>query len=427
MKAFGLLAFVCGALLGALGCGHDADPGSPGTGDGRAPAESGPAPKNTLPLTVNSGPPSVAYANGLFTTITVCIPGTKNCLTLDSVLVDTGSSGLRILSSAKGGAFSLTLPQENDASGDPLAECNAFVDGYTWGSVRTADVQMGNEEAHSVPVQMIGDPDFTKVPASCSAGGGPNEDTLAVLGTYAILGVGPFPQDCGDLCAQSLTAKNTENPGNVYYVCPSSGCESAAVPVKLQVQNPVSLLPVDNNGVIVDLSSISAGGAPSGMGTLLFGIGTQSNNGVGSATVLTIDPEFLTFTTTYQGKSYPFSFIDSGSNALYFLDNAITGVSNCPANGAAPGFYCPSETLNLTATNVGLNGATSAVSFQVADADALFTSPKDFAFSNLCGPSGSTASTEYFDWGLPFFFGRNVFTAIEGSVAPGGKTPYFAY
>lgn len=325
MRTFGFLACVVGVLLGALGCGHDAEPGSPGAGDGRAPAESGPAPQNQVPLTVNSGPPGVAYANGLFTSVTVCVPGTKKCETLDSVLVDTGSSGLRILSSAKGGAFSLTLPQENDASGDPLAECNAFVDGYTWGSVRTADIKIGQEEALSVPVQVIGDPNFTTVPKSCSAGGGPNEDSLAVLGAYAILGVGPFPQDCGALCAQSLTAKNTENPGNVYYVCPSSGCEPVALPIALQVQNPVSLLPVDNNGVIVELSPVSAGGASSVTGTLVFGIGTQSNNGVGSATVLPIDPEFLTFTTTYGGRSYPFSFIDSGSNALYFLDESITG------------------------------------------------------------------------------------------------------
>jgi hypothetical protein len=410
MKAFGFLALVVGALLGAPGCDHGNS-----------------APENEVPLTINSGPPGVAYANGLFTSVTVCVPGTSNCQILDSVLVDTGSSGLRILSSAKGGAFSLTLPQENDANGDPLVECNAFVDGYTWGSIRMADIKMGNEEAHSVQVQVIGDPSFAKVPESCSAGGGPNEDSLAVLGTYAILGVGPFAEDCGGPCAESLTAKNTENPGNVYYVCPSSGCEPVALPVALQVKNPVAGLPVDNNGVIVELSPVSAGGAPSVTGTLVFGIGTQSNNGLGGATVLSLDPEFLTFTTTYDGRSYPFSFIDSGSNALYFLDKAITGVSNCPANGAAPGFYCPPQTLNLTATNLGINGASSSVTFQVANADTLFTNPNDFAFGDLCGPSGSTASTEYFDWGLPFFFGRNVFTAIEGTAAPGGQTPYFAY
>jgi hypothetical protein len=32
-----------------------------------------------------------------------------------------------------------------------------------------------------------------------------------------------------------------------------------------------------------------------------------------------------------------------------------------------------------------------------------------------------------FDWGLPFFFGRQVFTAIEGASTPGGSGPYFAF
>jgi hypothetical protein len=32
-----------------------------------------------------------------------------------------------------------------------------------------------------------------------------------------------------------------------------------------------------------------------------------------------------------------------------------------------------------------------------------------------------------FDWGLPFFFGRNVFVAIQGQSTPGGTAPYWAY
>jgi hypothetical protein len=32
-----------------------------------------------------------------------------------------------------------------------------------------------------------------------------------------------------------------------------------------------------------------------------------------------------------------------------------------------------------------------------------------------------------FAWGLPFFFGRTVFTAIDGQTTPGGVGPYFAF
>jgi hypothetical protein len=406
MKALGFLFL--GALLGSPGCDHGAS-----------------TPENTLPVVVNAGPPGAEYVNGLFTSITICVPGTTNCQVLDSVLVDTGSMGLRVLSSAAGGTFSLTLPQENDPDGNPIAECGGFVDGFTWGPLRLADVKMGNEDARSVPIQVIGDPSFSSVPTSCSSTGGASEDTLATLNAYAILGVGPFPQDCGSPCDAPFTAGDTGNPG-FYYTCPSSGCQPAEVAVEAQAQNPVSRLPIDNNGVIVDLPSVSAGGAASVNGTLVFGIGTQPNNDLGGATVLPIDPVTLTFTTEYQGTPYALSFIDSGSNAIYFLNSNLSGVATCvdtETNTQASSFYCPPATVSLMATNLGINGASSAVTFGVADTDTLLTQ-NNFAYDNLAGISGTTSDSEYFDWGLPFFFGRRVFFAIEGSVAP---APYFAY
>jgi hypothetical protein len=33
----------------------------------------------------------------------------------------------------------------------------------------------------------------------------------------------------------------------------------------------------------------------------------------------------------------------------------------------------------------------------------------------------------YFDWGLPFHFGRNVFTAIDGQETPAGQGPFVAF
>jgi hypothetical protein len=32
-----------------------------------------------------------------------------------------------------------------------------------------------------------------------------------------------------------------------------------------------------------------------------------------------------------------------------------------------------------------------------------------------------------FDWGLPFFFGRKVFTAIDSRATPAGIGPYYAF
>jgi hypothetical protein len=129
--------------------------------------------------------------------------------------------------------------------------------------------------------------------------------------------------------------------------------------------------------------------------------------------------QFGNITTNYKGQAYSQSFLDSGSNGYFFLDSSTSGIPDCSAG--ANGFYCPTSTDNLSATNSGANGATGTVNFTVANALSLFTQ-NDSVFGDLGGP-GMNA----FDWGLPFFYGRNVFTAIEGKSTPGGTGPYWAY
>jgi hypothetical protein len=64
----------------------------------------------------------------------------------------------------------------------------------------------------------------------------------------------------------------------------------------------------------------------------------------------------------------------------------------------------------------------SHVSFSSAKADTLFANESDFVYGDLGGEySGGL------DWGLPFFFGQNVFVAIQGASTPGGTGPYWAY
>jgi hypothetical protein len=173
-----------------------------------------------------------------------------------------------------------------------------------------------------------------------------------------------------------------------------------------------------------------SGSAATVTGSLVFGIGTQSNNGLGSATVYTMDPGFFFFPVKYKGTPYSGSFIDSGSNGYFFLDSSIVpALTDCSSTSGVAGFYCPTTTQNFSATNEGLNGATGTVDFSIANAQSLFANTSDTAFSELGGPSilSGPDSSAYFDWGLPFFYGRNVYTAIEGKSTPGGTGPYWAY
>ena len=410
-----LVFAACSALSCALGCGggsssNRSSSGTSGTTSNQTIASSGP---NVAAITVNSGPPgNGGYANGAFATATVCSPGTSTCQTIGGLLVDTGSVGLRIVSSV----LTIALPQQKSASGSPVVECLQFLDSYSWGPVQTADIEIASEKAGSVPIHVLSDTDFM-VPASCSSAG-PSADTLATLGANGILGVGLFPQDCGPACVQSST--NTTPPQNAYYECPATGCQAIFETLPQQVQNPVALFAKDNNGIIVELPPVS-GAELSVNGSLVFGIGTQTNNGLAGATVYTAGSLTSSspgnFTTSFNGQTFSDnSFIDSGSNGYFFPDSSITV---CSDNS---GFYCPSSTLNLSASNQGATAGSGTVDFSVANADSLFSNASDSAFGDLAGPAPND-----FDWGLPFFYGRNVFVAIEGTNAPGGTAPYWAY
>jgi hypothetical protein len=362
--------------------------------------------QNSEAISVNAGPTG-QYANGVFADVTVCVPGTSTCQTISDVLVDTGSSGLRILNTA----IQLTLPAQNATNGNPLVECAQFADGFTWGPVKLADVKLAGESASNVPIQII-DPTTFAIPTACSNTGAP-ENTLSTLLANGILGMGNFRQDCGPGCV---------TPGfHFYFACSSSTCTETGATLTQQLQNPVWMFSSDNNGVVIQLPQIAASGAPSASGSIIFGIGTQSNNALGSATILTLAPNG-TFSTTLGATTYSGSFMDSGSNGTFFLDSATTGIPDCP--GGNSGFYCPTATQNLSATNRGANAATTVVNFSVANALTLFSNNggNNFAFGNLAGANPSS-----FDWGLPFFFGRTVFTAIEGQSTPGGTGPYLAY
>jgi hypothetical protein len=389
-------------LLALVGCGG----GGGDSGGGPTP----PTPTdNTVAIVVDAGPGG--YVNLLFTSVTICAPGAStNCQTIDHVQVDTGSNGLRIFSSVLSPA--LSLQQQRDANGNPIVECTQFADGFSWGPVKIADVRLAGEQASSVPIQVIADPAFTTIPSSCS-NTGPPENDVETFGANGILGVGHFLEDCGTACAQSAI------PGT-YYSCPASGCVPARVAVAAQVQNPVALFAADNNGVVIQLPSIPAIGAATANGTMRFGIGTQSNNSLGGATVLAVDATTGNLTTVYNNKSYTSSYVDAGSNGTFFGTGLF---ANCSAS--FDGFYCPATAQTVSATIRGTNGATSNVQFSVGNAMQLVTAnPTFYAFNNL---AGSNADPSTFGWGLPFFYGRSVFTAIEGRSTTGGTGPYVAF
>ena len=392
---------------------------------------------NVANATIDQGPAGLSDANEaavniMYVNVTICAPGsTTNCQTIDHVQVDTGSQGVRILASVLNSSL-LSALSPISVNGGALAECTQFVDGYSWGPVVTADVHIGGsdtattgESAPGIPVQLIGSGSYS-VPTACSSGSAntTSEDTVATFGANGIIGIGLFDENCGTVCSSGAS-------NGSYFSCTSSAnCTGAAVAVTSQVVNPVHVLAAmngitDNNGIIIELPAVGASGAATVTGSLVFGIGTQTNNALASgATILTTDSYYGYVSVNFIGTNFPQSYLDSGSNAYYFNDSSI---SSCGSQSVAPGFFCPTSTVSLSATITGNNGAQSSPSFSIANAVDLFDNNPTFAaFSNLGGAAGTDGS-QSFAFGLPFFYGRNVYTAMENMDAGGTDGPYFAF
>lgn len=402
-RALGVLGAVVMAAVVA-GCGGGG--GSSGSSGGGSPA---PATSNQVAINVARGTGGVA--NIPTVSVTVCPPGsTTNCQTIDNIQVDTMSYGLRIVNTAAAGVLSSLAP-ETDGSGNQIAECTQFADGFTWGSVRRADLTIGSKTAGNVPVAIIGDMSSSSVPANCAATG-TAENTVALFGANGVLGIGVAPYDC-ESCATSIPT----NPP--YYICPGgTSCTATTIALVNQVTNPVVRFASDNNGVVLAMPAIAAAGATSAAGTMTFGIGTQANNVLTGATTYGTDSAGLvngTFGTTTGA-----AFFDSGSNGYFFHDTTLAACS-----GIYAAFYCPPSptSRNVTISNISGTTATAAVAMPIQNGQTLLTSG-NFAFNDLAGDLGLAGVV---DVGMPFFYGRTVYFGYDMTQVGGTQTPYVAF
>jgi hypothetical protein len=399
-------AFFLAMMLAACGGGSDNNSGSSSgggsSGGGSSSTSTATAQPsavnntNAVPITVNAG--AAGFVNIPNVSVKVCAPGsTTNCQIIDNIQLDTASFGLRLLSSAATQVLG-SLPVTPSSNGGQLAECAGFADGYTWGTVRTADLNMGTEIASSVPVQIIGDLDASAAPTGLNGcPSGTDESTLAEIGANGILGVGAATYDCGTSCVNS--AQNA-----MYFACSNgTNCTGTTVPLALQVTNPVTKFPTDNNGVIVQLPPIADNGAASASGTLIFGIGTQSNNTLTGVTQFGTDG-YGDLSGVYKGTTYQ-TFFDTGSNGNFFQDS----FTMCSSTSA---FYCPNteQQLSTVVTGSGSYANSATVPFALVSARTLTSGSGKYAFNSL---GGQLSMSGFFDFGLPFFFGRHVYIGYD--------------
>lgn len=200
-------------------------PTSPTTGTAPPPVA------NRMSVTV--GPNPWNAQNVLYTSVKICVPGTSNCQTIDKVLVDTGSFGLRLFNSQ------ITLPLQKISAtvGGTLTECTTFGSGTAWGTVAQADIKLAGEVASKAPIQLIADPAVSgSATNNCIPAGVTDLNSPSALGANGVLGVGLNAADCGVSCVA------TTSPG-WYFGCPANAttCPGTTVPLANQVTNPVSI------------------------------------------------------------------------------------------------------------------------------------------------------------------------------------------
>lgn len=400
----------------------------------------GPVPSSANALPVSLGTDLNNGINRPMVSLKLCVPGSATqCATVSNVILDSGSTGLRILKAALPLPFpAVPVPAQaghNLPAGSVLAECYPFVTSNAWGTVNAADVYLAGEPAlagaavHLLDGAFAGGPPVnanTGVGSSCATNGF-DLLTLTSLSANGILGVLPMQYDnkpAGNLI-----------PANEYWACTTGGgsCTllEGLVPGMtatvgkgtLQlVANPVFGLPADNNGLVFEFPGIPAAGAVAAQGRLLFGIGTAANNQVpSSAAVLAFDP-FARVTVVYNQaivgtpSSVP---LDTG-NPVTDFSAGVLGEPLCTTPGLQ-NLLCPAAPRTFS---VGL-GSTQSLStarltptLAVGHATALLTNTPNRLFDNLVA-NAVTPSL-----GLPFFMGRTVYMGFPSSAHPYGYVAF---
>lgn len=393
------------ALLSA--CGGGGESGGSSSSSSSPSSNTPTAPQNYISQSV--APNAISFSvqeipgggnvNAPYVSVDICQPGTSICQTISNILLDTGSTGLRIFSSSLG-SLQLANQTQNNSS---VLECASFISGVTWGPIKLADVKLSAESARSIPIQVIADPLYAAVPTECS-NGLPTLQSPSTIRANGILGVGLFIADNQDYFACSSTQTTT--------------CSPITLQASMQVQNPVASFSVNNNGVVLQLAKVSNSGSSAASGILYFGIDTQSNNSSSGANVIPTN-SFGLFTTIFNGTIYRSSFIDSGSNGLFFPAGNLSSILKPCIDNAS--FYCPTTTQSYSATVTLQNNQTSEITFSIANAELLALS------NNYAQPALGGTLQGYFDWGLPFFYGKNVYFGITGKSSNAGTGPLYAY
>jgi hypothetical protein len=377
---------------------------------------------NSTPIVVDGFPCAVAGGVGIvnvpqrpYISVKICAPNsTTNCQIVDHVLLDTGSTGLRIASSAllpnlQPGATGLPLVAGSN-SAVTLAECETYVDSYVYGPLVNVDVYIAGESAKNTTMQVFGSSGFV-VPPGCSSVGGTETNTVQTFGANGLMGVNLDTLDAA-----------------LFFDCQSASVGSC-VPNSAYAGMPniVTKFASDNNGVVISLPAIDASGATNVVsGTLLFGVSTQTNNTPvwPTLTLITVNNtdnyNFGSFSAQIGGNWYS-AYLDSGTEQIYFNDTGDAGLVPCSTDAVSiyAGLYCPTgaQSLSFNVTDYGSKSILGILPVSIVNPANLNSNA--IAYNNLGGPiSSSSTLDQEIALGLATFFGHTNYFLFNGYTVP---------
>jgi hypothetical protein len=385
------------AACGGGGGGSSASSGSTGQSGSGTPTTSASTTLNVVNVTVEK---AYNYINVPYVSLTICAPGTQNCATIDHVIVDTGSVGLRLLRSAIPASLGLTNATD-PVQGNTLAECSEFGAGHSWGPISTVDMKIAGETASSLPIQIV-DSTFATMPTDCASyGPDMTANGAQSFGGNGLIGVDVLRRDCLESC-QTLTS-------TLYYDCAGANCSPVAMPVANQLPNPISRFASDNNGMTLSFPAVAQGGSASVTGTMTFGINTENNNAPPTVQQLATTASATTI-ATYNGQAMQ-AIIDSGSGAYYFPN---AGITECPTSFSNTPWLCPSQNSLQTATLQGELGGSFGIDFDIYNAVSELGGNSNSAHAGV-GVNMNLFGMSLLDLGLPYFFGKTITFGIQGN------------
>ncbi|MDQ5922225.1 MAG: hypothetical protein QG673_2284 [Pseudomonadota bacterium] len=322
---------------------------------------------------------------------------------IDHVLLDTGSSGFKVLKSQLNSSLTFSSILQGNNPESPISSCVTYGSGYMFGSNNLAGLQIGGQRADNVPIQIINDGSQSSVPDNCSSNGR-FANLLQTSGARGILGVNP------------MTFESNSTLQNLIYVQTSSGFVNI---VESSVQtlnvNPLSLLMQNNNGLIISYPKVSKNSTISIYGTMVMGLNTTSNNVIPS-TIQSVrgNPNTNLGYFDVNENGWPVSGIfDSGTDTL-----ALGGYNIPVCNDSS---FCPSSPVTFSTIVSNYDGGESSYIMQtVSSVQGLGGYAVLPYWGTRLLPSSGLAV-----YGLPFFYGRNVYLGFYDSGT--STTPTWGY